>query len=144
MPPPLPTKAQADGLVAVRKVVSAAVVWNAVGKGCWRLEARALSVDPVAILRVTGFVGRRNHSFALLYDNYPIRKYTKHHRHRSQSQVFTQPHKHTWDGATRDWEAYVPADIDPLSTVDEQFLAFCRECRIDLVGGYRGLATGVR
>lgn len=52
--------------------------------------------------------------------------------------VYTEPHKHRWDEILEDKVgAYIPSDIDPKSDINEQFLAFCKECNIELVGAYQ-------
>jgi len=144
MSPSKPTKAEADRLVAARKVVSALVSWTSDHgrQGGWRVEAKALSTEPRAVFRLLGYIGPRNYSFTLLYNNYPIRKFTKHDRHRVCNKVFTEPHKHTWDEEKGDYHAYVPNNIDPTNDVNDQFLAFCEECNIRLVGGYQHILHG--
>lgn len=137
MSPGKPTRSQADQLVAARKVIASLVVWRSESSHSWRLEARALSVDPRAIFALRGYIGRANHSFALLYENYPIRKYTKHLKHRIGDRILRVPHKHVWDYDSEDHDAYIPSDIDPDSDINDQFLAFCSECNIDLIGGYQ-------
>ena len=143
MSPSKPTKAEADQLVAARKVVSAPVTWASTPSGSWRLEAKALAIEPRAVFILKGTIGRRNHSFALLYQKYPIRKYTKHYRHRVGKKVFTEPHKHIWDEQQGDRDAYVPDSIDPADNINDQFLSFCRECNIELVGGYQSVMYGL-
>ncbi len=132
-----PTKLEADQLVATRKVVSAPVTWTSEVKDTWRLQTKALAPTFKAAFRLVGYVGKRNYSFALLYNNYPIRRYTKHHRHPFGNKVFIDPHKHIWDEHNEGRDAYIPEDINPDDDINEQFLAFCKECNIDLIGGYQ-------
>lgn len=136
MPSSKPTRTEADDLVAATKVVSSIVVWRAEPTG-WRLQARVLATEKRELLELRGYIGRTNYSFALLYGNIPIRRYTKHYMHRVGKQIFLEPHKHIWDERTEDVEAYIPSDIDPKADVNDQFISFCQECNIDLVGGYQ-------
>lgn len=131
------TKQEADKLVAEKKIITSSVVWKPSGNNHWRLEARALTRNTKEILLLKGFIGRDNYSFALLYNNIPIRKYTKHQRHFWKGQFFTEPHKHIWDENTEDKEVYIPNDINPNDNISNQFLAFCRECNIEIKGGYQ-------
>jgi len=131
------TRQEADKLVKAKKTISASVAWKSFGKGIWRLETKALVQQTKEILLIKGYIGRDNYGFVLLYNNLPIRKYTKHHRHIWKGQVFTEPHKHIWDEETEDKEVYIPNDIDPNQDVSNQFLAFCRECNIEIKGGYQ-------
>jgi hypothetical protein len=132
-----PTKVEADQLVEARKVISSPTTWTLDVKNTWRLEAKALAPTLKAVFRFVGYVGKRNHSFSLLYNNYPIRRYTKHHRHQFKDKIFTEAHKHIWDEYNEGRDAYIPKDINPNDDINEQFLAFCNECNIDLVGGYQ-------
>jgi hypothetical protein len=134
------TQAAADALVAAEKIVTADVVWRCQPPG-WRLQVRVLAVASKEIMELRGQIGRTNHSFALLYQNLPLRRYTKHARHPlPNGRVLTVPHKHTWDPEYGDVDAYVPEDIHPADDVNDQFLAFCRECHIELVGTYQRVA----
>ncbi len=64
--------------------------------------------------------------------------------HPLPDKVLREPHKHTWDFETEDRDAYIPKDIDPNSDINEQFLAFCDECHIELRGGYQSVAYRMR
>lgn len=132
-----PSKAEADRLVAAQKVVSAKLEWRCDAAGSWRTQAKVLALDSHETLELRAQIGRRNYSFALLYQNQPIRRFTKHYRHPTPAGVFTEPHKHVWDPALGDVEAYVPDDINPADDINDQFLAFCRECHIELLGEYQ-------
>lgn len=131
-----PTKQDAEDLIKARKIVSASVTWKSF-LGNWRLEATALEPKSNTILRITGYIGKHNYSFCLLHRNYAIRKYTKHDKHRFKGKVFREPHKHKWSEINDDSEVYVPTDIDPQANINNQFLAFCRECNIELKGSYQ-------
>lgn len=131
------TREEADKLVKVRKIVSASVSWKSAGKGIMRLETKALTQHTKEILIVKGYIGKDNYGFVLLYNNIPIRKFTKHHRHIWRGQIFTVPHKHTWSEDSEDKEVYIPDDIDPTTDISTQFLAFCKECNIEMKGGYQ-------
>lgn len=129
------TRTEADALVKARKVISASTCWKSVN-GSWRLEATVLEPKSDSILRLTGYIGT-NYSFSLLYRNYPIRMFTKHHKHLFQSKEYRVPHKHIWDEVTETAEVYIPDDINPNDNINDQFLDFCRECSVELKGGYQ-------
>lgn len=129
------TRAEADILVKSKKVVSASATWKSIG-GAWRLETAVLEPKSDSILRLTGYIGT-NYSFSLLYRNYPIRMFTKHHKHMFQGEVYRVPHKHIWSEITETAEVYIPNDINPKDNINDQFLDFCKECNIDLKGGYQ-------
>lgn len=135
-----PTREEADELIRTPKVVSVLVKWKPDGRLRWKLEATVLAVEQNELLKLCGAVGVRNHSFVLLYQNYPLRKYTKHAQHRDSrtGQLVREPHKHIWDENVGDTEVYIPDDINPEDEIDDQFRAFCKECNIDLAGGYQG------
>lgn len=135
----VPTRDEADELVRAHKIVSALLRWKPEGQYRWKLEATVLAVEQNELLKLCGVVGKRNHSFVLLYQNYPLRKYTKHLQHRDSKtgQLVKEPHKHIWDETVGDTEVYVPNDINPEDDIDDQFMAFCAECNIELTGGYQ-------
>ncbi len=138
------TEAEAEKLVAAQKIVSAQVRWIRHPRS-WRLEiARVFVVPTRQLLDLHGVIGKTNHSFALVYQGYSIRKYTKHFEHRVAGKVFREPHKHFWTDEWGEDDAYVPQDIDPNSDVNAQFLAFCNECNIELVGGYQAVNYHIR
>ena len=126
-----------DKLTKIKKVVTSSVSWKSVSKNVWRLETRALTTTTKEILILKGYIGRDNYSFALLYNNIPIRKFTKHHKHTWNGVDYLKPHKHIWDEVTEDKEVYIPDDIDTSKDVSTQFIAFCNECNIEIKGGYQ-------
>lgn len=128
---------EADRLVKAKKLVSASVSWKTSNNNSWRLEAKAVELETQEILSIKCYIGKDNYSFALLYKNYPIRKYTKHQRHKFNGTVYDEPHKHTWDTEYGDKQVYIPKDIDPGASIDQQFFSFCNECNIELIGGYQ-------
>ena len=130
------TKALADQLLQQEKVIAANLVWRQSGQS-YRLEARALATSSGELLRLVGFVGIKNRSYALLHRNTPIRKYTVHDRHTNPNtgQVLREPHKHYWDDEWEDHLAYVPHDIRQ-GNPNEEILDFLKECNITLRGSY--------
>ena len=96
----------------------------------------ALGTETGAVLRLTGWIGpRSNRSFSLLYNNYPIRKWTVHARTRApDGSAIEGPHKHAWDDELFDEYAYVPDDIR-VGEVWEEFDDFLKECNVVLLGG---------
>jgi len=133
------TKDQADKLTKTKKVISASVSWKPINKDSWRLEAKALTISTKEMMVLRGYLGKDNYSFTLLYNNIPIRKFTKHHKHTWNGVDYLKPHKHIWDEITEDKEVYIPNDIDPKTDISTQLIAFCRECNIEIKGGYQNL-----
>ena len=74
------TRAEAERIIAEPKVIGANLSWKKDGQG-QRLEAKVLCEESGEMLVLRGYQGKRNRSFALLYRNEPIRKYTVHSRH---------------------------------------------------------------
>ena len=130
------TKAQADGILAEPKVIAANLVWRFDRRG-YRIEAAVLAEESAALLKLVGYVGRRNRSFALLYRNTPIRKYTVHPLHidYETGERTTEPHKHTWDETHRDRKVYLPDDIR-IGNPNAELQDFLQECNIILRGSY--------
>jgi hypothetical protein len=131
------TAAQAQALIEEPKVIAMNLAWRSDGQA-YRLEATVSAEESGEILRLRGFVGRRNRSFVLLLQNYPIRKYTVHAFHRdpvTQERV-TQPHKHFWDDVWEDQRIYIPDDIR-MGNANEELIDFLRECNISLRQAYR-------
>jgi hypothetical protein len=133
----IPTEKEVEALLKERKIVTASISWSPSINGGWKLEARVLAPDTKELFSLRGMIGKDNYSFALLYKNYPIRKYTKHRSHKFLGVRITQPHKHKWNELSRDAEVYIPTDIDPNQNKNEQFLAFCKECNVEILGGYQ-------
>ena len=138
-----PTRSEADELIAARKIITSSITWKT-DREFLRLEAKALEPERQAIFRLVGCIGKRNYSFCLLYRNFPIRKFTKHAKHRFQGEEIEEPHKHVWDEVTNSSEVYIPDDINPNDNLNDQFLAFCHECNIELRGGYQRVIYELR
>ncbi len=131
------TRAEAEAIVAEPKVITANLAWR-FQEGGYRLDAAVLAEESGELLKLRGYVGRKNRSFALLYKNTPIRKYTVHDRHTDPKtgERVTGPHKHFWDDVYEDNRVYIPDDIrigDPNTELPD----FLDECRIDLKGAYQ-------
>jgi hypothetical protein len=131
-----PTKQEAEQLIRAQKIISTPISWKSF-LGNWRLEANALEPKSNTMLKLQGYIGRDNYSFAVLFRNCPIRKYTKHRRHKFRGQVYIVPHKHLWDEVNGDREVFIPNDIGPNDNINDQFLDFYKECNIVLRGGYQ-------
>jgi len=125
---------KANELHSTQKIVTEEIVWTPEHAGRYRLKVKVLAPALNEILFLRGMVGITNHSFVLLYRNYPVRKYTHHFYHKSKStgEVFREPHKHIWEKETEDDKAYIPEDIDPSADINEQFLSFLKEENIIL------------
>ena len=134
---------EANRLLQAPKVVSAAIRWTCGPAGVWRLKVAVGVLDGPEVLDLRGYVAR-NHSFALLLDNVPVRRFTKHAVHRTLERVYTEPHKHVFAGEEEPEAVYVPADIDPTADINDQFLSFCAECNIALVGTYQRAEFQIR
>jgi hypothetical protein len=131
------TRAEAEAMLLAEKWVNDTVIWVAKTSTRWTLDVTVFIPKWHEQLHLHGQIGRTNYSFALLYENYPIRKYTKHAPHLIGNQVFYEPHKHIWNGHTENNEAYIPEDIDPHADINDQFLAFCQECPISFRSLYQ-------
>ena len=139
MPQHKPTETDDNELAAIAKAVTTKVIWRLEPQG-WRLKVKVAALEREEVFDLTAYRGRTSYSFTLLYHNYVIRKFTKHGPHEIGGVVFTQPHKHIWDGETENRKAYIPPDINQADDVNEQFLAFCRECHIEILGEYQSVA----
>ena len=139
------TKSQADIMLAESKVIAANLVWR-LDRRAYRLEATILAEESGELLKLRGYVGWRNRSFALLYRNTPIRKYTVHPLHidHETGERTTEPHKHTWDEVNQDRKVYLPDDIR-TGDANRELIDFLRECNITLRGAYTNEAfSGLR
>lgn len=67
------TAAESEAILAEPKVVAADFAWQ-FQRGGYRLDATVLAEESGELLKLRGYVGRKNRSFALLYKNTPIRK----------------------------------------------------------------------
>ena len=74
------TTAEAEAILQEQKVIAVNVNWRLERRG-FRLEATVLAIESKLPLRLVGYVGLKNRSFALLFNNLPIRKYTAHDKH---------------------------------------------------------------
>ena len=82
------TESEASRVLEELKVIGANLSWQNDGETL-RLEATVLCLASQEVLKLRGFVGRTNRSFALLYRNAPIRKYTVHASHTDPSNSST-------------------------------------------------------
>ena len=130
------TKAQADTVLAEPKVIAANLLWR-FDRICYRLEATVLAEESGELMKLRGYVGRKNRSFVLLYRNTPVRKYTVHplHTDYETGEKTTEPHKHTWDEINLDRKVYLPDDIR-IGDANDELIDFLRECNIMLRGAY--------
>ena len=97
------TAAEATAILQEDKVIAVNLAWTRHRRGL-RLEATVMALESKQVLTLHGYIGRKNHSFALLYQNSPIRKYTVHDRHRDPvtREIVRGPHKHGWDDQWED------------------------------------------
>lgn len=132
------TAAEAERVLGEDKVIDANMDWR-FDRNAYRLTADVICRTSGETLTLRGYVGKQNRSFALLYENSPIRKYTVHnyqpHRDPLTGQVFREPHKHYWHDEHKDNVAYVPDDIR-IGDPNEEILDFLRECNISVRGSY--------
>ena len=130
------TKAEADALIAEDKVITANIVWRSWHRGQKMEPVLVLGTVSGAVLRLLGWIGPRNRSFVLLYNNCPIRKWTVHARTKAPDGTrIDGPHKHTWDDILGDEYAYVPDDIR-IGNPWEELEDFLRECNVTLLGSF--------
>ena len=135
------TKIEAEAVLAEQNTLTANLNWRPHGRGFRLDSAQVLALESGNLLRLTGYLGSSNRSFALLYKNLPIRKYTVHSSHRNPDGTVTRgPHKHTWDDVDEDRWTYVPDDITQGNPMQE-LLDFLKECNIQVMGdlGLQGL-----
>lgn len=129
------TKDEADALIAEPKVIGAKIVWRRWNRGHRMDAVMALGEESGAVLKLTGWIGPQNRSFVLLYNNYPIRKWTVHHRTKApDGSTIEGPHKHAWDDDLEDEFAFVPDDIR-IGKAPEELEDFLKECNITVLGG---------
>ncbi len=137
------TKAEADALLAEPKECTANLSWKIQGSGFRLEEVVVLARQSNNVLRLRGYVGKKNYSFALLYKNQPIRRYTVHAQHTNPDGTRVRgPHKHTWDDIYQDNITYIPPDIPGNGDPNADLLAFLNECNITLIGSYHPLLRG--
>lgn len=128
-------------ILQAKKAIKENLKWRPVDGGPsngWRLNAR-FQTEAGEWLLLRGNV-RVNYSFALIYKDKPIRKYTVHggkHSDPRSKKAYAGPHKHTWDEVYEDRCCYEPDDIS-TSDINQAFLDFLKECNIRLDGNYEG------
>ena len=152
------TTAEANAIIAENKIITERLTWRAEPQALsskrrgrrqrgrrqesdwtkFTLEAGVSSLDSGENLRLLGNVGKTNRSFALLYQNIPIRKYTVHAIHKDPVTriVYTEPHKHWWDELHEDKRVYIPNDIR-IGDPNEELADFLEECNISLREPYQ-------
>jgi hypothetical protein len=130
------TEAEALAVLAEAKVITDDLVWIPAGV-VYHLQANVLLEESGETLSLRGYVGSQNRSFALLYREVPIRKYTAHPWHIDPvtKERVTAPHKHTWDDVYQDRRVYLPGDIR-IGDPNEELMDFLGECNITLRGAY--------
>lgn len=133
------TKAEVEAILEEDKVIGVNLRWTPGGAGM-RLRAAVLALESRKALRLRGYVGPRSCSFALLYENSPIRRYCAQDSHRNPDtrEVIEGPHKHAWDARWQDRIAYVPDDIR-MGDPNEELEDFLAECNIRHSGSYEPL-----
>jgi len=109
-------KDKADLLHHTPKIITTTLRWQLLGGNRYRIDARVLAPLENEVLKLSCNIGRSNYGFCLL-----------------------NPHKHIWDEETEDDKVFIPSDIDPSTSVDDQLLAFLKEENIDPQGGYQRL-----
>jgi hypothetical protein len=133
------SNAEVNDLLAKEKIITANLRWRPKGgkySENYTLEATVLLPEDNLILRLTGWKGKRNRSFVLLYSGDPIKKLTVHYKHRNpDGTMIYGPHKHAWDEENEDRNAYIPNDIE-FGDVNSEFHGFLKQCHINLLGTY--------
>ncbi len=136
------TDSEVASILAEAKVITANVRWRPVGGRsgeAYYLEATVLAPIQDVTLWLKGYKGRRNRSLALIYKGFPIKKITVHNQHTNpDGYVLRQPHKHAWNEAHDDREAYIPTDIT-FGDINVEFTGFLRQCNINLLGTYSAI-----
>jgi len=110
----MPDKATADLLSHTHKIITEKLQWHTVSHYRSRLVAKVLVPELNEVLKLVASIGRTNYGFALFFENYPIRKLTKHYKHKKPNSEYVYGmHKHIWDEINRDQDCYIPNDIEP-------------------------------
>lgn len=136
------TKADADRIVNEHKICTAHLTWRPEKSRLRRyhLETRVLVPSAEKMCQIRGAIGKKNYSFALLYDNIPLRCFTVHSQHKKPDGTpVREPHKHVWDELNEGREVYIPDDID-LSDINQAFKDFLAEVNVEIRGSYQHLA----
>ena len=133
------TAAQANALVAEDKVIEGTLAWRDDPRG-FRLRADAAAPRSGRTLALHGYVGRKNRSIALVFEDAPIRRFTVHRSHTNPDtgQTLLGPHLHTWDDQWGGELAQPPRNITVGDPNDELF-DFLREFNTLLRGAYEPL-----
>lgn len=128
----------AEELCRVSKIITDDIEWRPRGNR-WRLEARVLAPSLNEVLSLSGNIGKTNHGFTLLFGGEVIRRYDHTytpHINPDGSKI-RQPHKHSYDRMDGNQWVYVPNDIDPDESINNQLMQFLDEANIRLEGQYR-------
>lgn len=134
----MPDRAKANLLSRTHKIITERLQWRAVDNYRRRLEARVLAPELNEVLKLVASIGRTNYGFTLLFENYPIRKLNKHHKHKKPNGEYVYGmHKHTWDEINRCQDCYVPDDINPDGDINDIFLTFLEEENIEFTEPYQ-------
>jgi len=130
---------EANLLHETPKIIIDKIIWKSLDGNRFRMEVKVLANKIDKILKLNCFKGKTNYSFTLLYKNYPIRRYTKHHIHCSKStgEIFTEPHKHIWESDNENDKAYIPTDINPNDSIEKQLFSFLKEENITIQSNYQ-------
>ena len=136
------TKTEADAIIAEPKIISANLRWQPWHRG-FRLNgltgAAVVASNSQQILKLTGYIGRKNRSLTLLFKNQRIRGYCVKERHRNpDGQIINGPHKHSWEDVDEDNWTYVPTDVRS-GDVNVELLDFLTECNVHLTSSYQPL-----
>jgi len=125
-----------ESIVLADKVIRATLRWQRRPGGRYYLEAAVLVLETNQLLRLTGFKGKLNRSFALLYRNLPIRRYTWHQKDKNpDGQHIYGPHKHVWDEIYGEHLKYVPKGV-PTGDINQELESFLKEVNIRRAGAY--------
>ncbi len=119
------------------KIIASNIRWTRYDRAYRLDDVLILCINSNQILKLRGYIGPRNHSFVILFKNYPIRKWTVHNSGKLPDGTrIDGPHKHAWDDDLEDEWCYIPTDIS-IGNPNEELMDFLKECNIDLLGGYQ-------
>jgi len=141
------TREEAEQVIETAKIITEELTWNRYIRRrneAWKLSV-SFQTENGDMLKLIGNISD-NYSFALIYKGKPIRKYTVHtsaHTDPKTEIKYQEPHKHTWDDQFEDKCCYIPDDIS-LTDINDAFLDFIKECKIDLQSNYNRVSFSTR
>ena len=135
------TTSEAEALLKERKVIEGHLAWLDDPRG-FRLRAGVTAPGSGNIATLHGYVGRKNRSIVLVFNDSPIRRFTVHRSHTNPDtgETLLGPHLHTWDDRWGDRLAHLPRSI-AIGDPNDELLDCMREFNIHHHGIYEPLTA---